>query len=128
MARRRTLDRTAQAVADALHDYDADFLECRRGNLGHEWRSLGFFRGAAGMVARRVVCKRCGTWRTDLWDAKTAERVRARYTYAEGYRIEGSQPDALSVRGEVLRRAVVFASEDEMLAAVTSGNGAHRAH
>lgn len=119
-------DKTARLVADALHDYDGEFLDCRRGNLGHEWRSVGFYRGAGNVTHRRVVCKRCSTWRTDAWEARTGARLPGRYNYAEGYQLPGVSPDATAVRVEVLRRATVFASEDEMLTAVHTNGGRQR--
>ena|SRR5215831_9705139 len=118
---RRGIDRATRALVDALADYDDEYLSCR--NLGHYWRVVGYFKGATGITtARRLVCQRCETTRTDLWSATNGDRLAARYTYAGDYRLEGVNPSARAVRVEVMRRAVVYASEAEMLASVTNGS------
>jgi hypothetical protein len=112
---------TAKEVAAALHDYDDDYLTCR--NLGHYWRVLGYFRGASGVVARSLECQRCQTVRLDSWEARGGGRIGSRYRYGVDYRLAGVQPAAAEVRIEVLRRATVYASEGEMLAALSNGSG-----
>jgi hypothetical protein len=108
-------------VRKALREYDDDFLLCRRGNLGHVWEVVGFFRQADGVVARRLECPRCGTTRTDHWDRTSAERHASTYHYADGYqmKLDGDYAGATDVRREVMRRANVFSTESQMLAAVT---------
>ena len=120
MARRR-IDRETRALVDALGDYDDEYLTCR--NLGHYWRVLGYFRATSGaLTSRRLVCQRCETERTDLWSPVSGDRIGARYLYGQGYRIEGVSPTARAVRVETMRRATVFASEAEMLSAITNGS------
>lgn len=117
-----TTDQERAKVARALRDYDEDYLTCR--NLGHRWTAIGFYRSAyAGEVRRRLECERCGGARIDRWEARGVNRIGASYSYHDGYRLPGSQPTASAVRVEVVRRATVFASEDEMLAALTNGAG-----
>jgi hypothetical protein len=116
---------TAREVAAALHDYDDDYLLCRRGNLGHVWQVVGYFNGASGVVLRRVECPRCGTVRLDTWETRGG-RVGSSYRYGEGYRLEGVQPDTAAVRVEVMRRATVYADESAMLAALSNGGGRRR--
>jgi hypothetical protein len=115
---------SARQVAAALQDYDNDYLLCR--NLGHVWRIVGYFRGAGGVVARRLECQRCETGRVDRWGGRGgAERIGSSYRYGTDYRLEGVQPAAAAVRVEVVRRATVYASESEMLAALGSNGQAH---
>jgi hypothetical protein len=106
-----------------LRKYDEDFLLCR--NLGHLWEIVGYFKAPNGITCRSLACGRCGTERTDRWDAATAERHAPKYAYAEDYRLvwpEGEHASAADVRTEVMRRATVYANETTMLAAVI-GNG-----
>jgi hypothetical protein len=109
----------------AFADYDGDFLECRRGNLGHAWRAVGFWREADGVVCRGLICPRCDTERIDRWDRTSGERIGATYKYPNGYYVEadseGHRPDTFDVRREVIRRAKVYANEGAMLAAMTEG-------
>ena len=101
-----------------LKGYDAEFLHCR--NLGHEWRTIGYFQGE-GVIKRRLECHRCETERTDRWEHNGLRRSGS-YKYAEGYRLEGMAPAATQVRLELLRRATIFRSEAEMLASMTDGS------
>ena len=112
---------TAREVAAALHDYDDEYLACR--NLGHYWRVMGYFRGVGGIVLRRLECQRCDTVRLDRWESRGGARIGSSYRYGAEYRLEGVQPAATAVRVEVMRRATVYASESEMLAALTNGGG-----
>jgi hypothetical protein len=106
-----------------LRSYDDDFLICRRGNLGHAWEVVGYYRGPAGQTCRLLECPRCTSTRTDLWDRDSADRLASHYKYAEGYAIETGEQhyivDTHEVRREVMRRANVYANEAAMLAAVT---------
>jgi len=106
-------------VEEALSAYDEGYLECR--NLGHPWRVIGYFRGASGLVLRHVRCQRCETVRIDKW-ALNGDRIGSTYHHAEGYLMPGlgGAVNPHDVRVEVIKRAVVFASEGEMLAAVTA--------
>ena len=106
---------TVDEAKEALVRYDEAFLECR--NLGHVWGIRGYFRGARGVVVRALQCGRCETTRQDRWGTN-GDRIGAGYTYPEGYRIEGVRVTGSSVRVEMVRRAVVYASEDEMFAAL----------
>jgi hypothetical protein len=117
-------EREARATAArALRRYDDDYLLCRRGNLGHSWEVVGYYRGEAGQTCRLLECPRCTTTRTDRWDRDSADRLDSHYAYAEGYAIETGEQhltvDTHEVRREVMRRADVYANEDAMLAAVT---------
>lgn len=113
---------TPSPLDRVLRGYADDFLDCR--NIGHLWRSVGFFRGTDGTVHRRLTCDRCGTDRTDRWVRDTGERLQGRYRYASGYQVstdEGEKPYAVDVRLEVMRRAKVYANESQMLSAMTGG-------
>jgi adenylyl- and sulfurtransferase ThiI len=114
--------REAQAdTARALRRYDADYLLCRRGNLGHIWEVIGFYK-QAGETRRRLECVRCESVRIDRWDADTGERFAPAYKTAEEYKIHWpTEVTAADVRVEVMRRANVYANEENMLAAVTGG-------
>lgn len=116
---------TVRPGVRALRQYDDDFLLCRRGNLGHAWEVVGFFRLPDGITARRLRCPRCETTRTDHWDRTTGERHQPVYKYAAGFQIsaDGDHVDAYDVRLEVMRRADVYANEGAMLNAVTGGKG-----
>jgi hypothetical protein len=70
-------------------------------------------------VRRRLDCGRCGTERTDRWTLH-GDRLNARYGYTDGYRM-GDPVTTLDVRREILARAKVYTSRDEMLAAMTNG-------
>lgn len=100
-----------------LRGYEAEYLDCR--NLGHVWRTVGFFQGE-GIIRRRLACQRCETERTDRW-SHAGERRSASYRYAEGYKLEGIAPAATQVRLELLRRATIYRSEADMLNAMTTG-------
>ena len=112
----------ARPAEAALRKYDEDFLLCRRGNLGHVWAVLGYFRGEAGHVMRRCECQRCGSVRVDHWGSE-GERYQPRYDYADGYQIslEDDYVDTGDVRREAMRRATVYATEENMLAHITGG-------
>ena len=116
---------TLDPVQKALRQYDDDFLLCRRGNLGHVWQSVGFFRQPDGIVARRLECARCTSTRTDHWDRDSADRMPSSYHYADGYqmKLDGDYADAHDVRVEVMRRATVYANESQLMNALTGGNG-----
>jgi hypothetical protein len=108
----------------ALRKYDEEYLECRRGNLGHVWHVVGFYRGPDGTVIRSLECGRCGTAARDRW-GRDGERIQRQYAYVEGYQIptEGEEGiTAADVRVEVIRRAHVYANEEQMLAHLTGGN------
>jgi hypothetical protein len=113
-------DNNAQAdTARALRRYDGDYLLCRRGNLGHVWAAIGYYK-EAGETRRRLECERCESVRIDRWDADTGERFTPRYQTAEEYKIHWpAEVTAADVRVEVMRRANVYANETTMLAALT---------
>jgi hypothetical protein len=100
-----------------LRAYAAEYLDCR--NLGHVWHTIGFFQGE-GVIKRRLSCSRCETERTDRWEHDGSRRAGS-YNYAEGYRLEGMQPATTQVRLELMRRATIYKTEAEMLAAMTNG-------
>lgn len=109
-------------ASKALRGYDADYLLCRRGNLGHVWDVVGYWRAADGVVCRRLECARCESTRTDRWVRASGERLSPSYHYAEDYLIHssnGDKPEASDVRIEAIRRANIFANEDAMLDAMT---------
>jgi hypothetical protein len=101
-----------------LRDYDADYLVCR--NLGHRWVLFGWFT-KLGEVHRKLDCERCDAERTDRW-TRNGMRLGNRYLYPDGYRAQADAPvTAADVRVEMLRRATVYKSEADMLAAITGG-------
>ena len=113
----------ARPAVKALRSYDEDYLLCRRGNLGHVWAVLGYFRGAEGTVCRDLECERCGSKRVDKW-TEAGERLQPSYTYADQYQMsfDGEDyVDARDVRVEAMRRATVYANEENMLAHLTGG-------
>ena len=122
MPRRPPALREVTEAAEALSHYDESYLDCR--NLGHVWRVLGYFRGATGLVLRHLRCQRCETIRVDKW-ALNGDRVGSQYHHSEGYLIPdlGAPVNSHDVRVEMIRRAVVFASEAEMLASISNGRG-----
>ena len=96
---------------DALRAYDETFLECR--DLRHPWQALGYYRNN-GEVRRALVCTRCGMERTDVWSSGGA-RVGSNYAQPEGYAIRGTEHVSYAyVRVEVMRRANVYRSENQM--------------
>jgi hypothetical protein len=101
-----------------LSRYDGVYLDCR--NLGHVWRIAGYYR-EGDAVLRRLECQRCGTERTDRW-RRDGFRPSARYHYVDGYRMtEGEPVTPTDVRAEMMRRATIYKSQEEMLAAMTGG-------
>jgi hypothetical protein len=115
MARVRRGIRTGKPTDVRLAGYDGTYLNCR--NLGHVWGTVGFFE-LAGVVRRRLTCQRCDTDRTDRWE-RNGFRRSSSYDYVDGYRLEGDAPKPVEVRLELMRRATIYRSEDEMLAAIT---------
>ena len=104
-----------------LGNYDGTYLNCR--NLGHVWDVVGYYR-LDGEVRRRLDCARCGCERLDRWGTN-GYRFGSAYTYPEAYRVSLEGDERLTttdVRMEVLARAVVYASQDEMLAHMTGGS------
>jgi|SRR5215471_7529826 len=116
MARRKEITPIG-SVEVALESYDETYLECR--NLGHVWRILGYFRGAAGNVVRHLRCQRCETIRVDRWGLN-GDRIGASYHHSEGYLFEGLEApvNAHAVRIEMLHRATIFENEASMLASL----------
>jgi hypothetical protein len=110
-------------AANPLRQYDDEFLLCRRGNLGHVWAVVGYYRDADGLVRRLLECERCESERRDRWDRGSGDRLTGSYKYAEGYQITGNETptSATDVRLEAMRRATVYANEDAMLAHLTTG-------
>ena len=101
-----------------LASYAGHNLECR--SFGHAWSTVGYFE-SGGRVRRRLMCGRCQTDRTDSW-SRNGDRFAPRYDYPEGYRYEpGASIKPYQVRQEVIRRATIYTSEAEMLAAITNG-------
>lgn len=114
----------ADEAGRALRNYDAGYLTCRRGNLGHSWRVIGFYR-EGGHMRRLLRCTRCHTERRDHWD-RDGTRYTPSYDYPEAYalRLEsGGYVEAADVRVEALRRATVYANEAAMLEALTNSKG-----
>jgi hypothetical protein len=99
-----------------MEDYDDRYLECR--DLGHAWRTLGYFYGRDShgqVMKRRVRCVRCRMQRDDTllgWQTKHA------YTQPEDYAMPGTKRG--DFKDEAVRRAKksVFASEDVMVKAL----------
>lgn len=106
-------------VPKELRTYDDDFLHCR--TLGHAWEIVGFYRDEGGLVRRALECTTCETTRTDRWDASSGERFAPDYRYVSGYKATGDPFQSFDLRREVVRRADVYASEDQMVAALTGG-------
>ena len=119
MSAAQKVDAEIKRARTSLRKLDDEMLDCR--NIGHAWRVLRYFRGHEGETRRTLVCDRCDSERVDRWNSRTAERVGAMYRYGEGYSIKGGGVQASDVRAECMRRAQVFASEDQMLAALTEG-------
>ena len=110
----------------ALHRLDDELITCRRGSgIGHAWRVLGYWQGAGGETRRTLVCDRCETQAVDRWHKRTGERHPRQYRYANGYLLD-EHPQAFEVRMEIMRRVRVFANEDDMMTALTEGNGRGR--
>jgi hypothetical protein len=103
-----------------LRGYDEVFLDCR--DLRHQWAVDGYYRTPEGQVHRDLTCGRCGTERTDRWDRASGDRLPSHYRYVGGYKVDsfdGERVGPNDVRLEVLRRVKVYASEEQMLAAMT---------
>jgi hypothetical protein len=113
---------TPPALKRAMRTLDDDFLECR--DVKHWWGVIGYWRAPDGVICRDLVCQRCETQRTDRWIRATGERLDSRYKYATGYQVEadGDRPHFTDVRLEVIRRADVYANEQQMLKAMTGAS------
>lgn len=113
---KRTLTKPSGLV---LGSYDNTYLGCR--DHGHVWDVVGYYR-LDGQVRRRMDCLRCGTERLDRWGLD-GYRFGSTYHYVEDYVVpedeDGNRVTTTDVRLEVLARATVYASQDEMLAAMT---------
>jgi hypothetical protein len=108
-----------------LSGYDDSYLECRRGNLGHVWHVVGFYRGPDGAVYRSLECGRCTTTARDHWQ-RDGGRIGRQYAYVDGYLITAPEGEkngvtANDVRVEAIRRAHVYANEEQMMAHMTGG-------
>lgn len=99
-----------QDTKTILKNYDGDFLECR--DLRHAFSVVGYYR-QGGEIRRSLSCIRCPMQATDRWKPN-ATRINRTYNAPTGYRIKGGVP-TIQVRQEVLRRATVFNTEDEMI-------------
>lgn len=124
---KRTVDLTdlsveVSTVDEALHAYDAKFLDCR--DLRHSWIRQGYW-SEGGHVKRRLMCQRCGTTRTDVWSFDGRERFSGSYDYVDNYLLTGMDGHArpTDVRAEIMERATVYGNEAEMLAHLTRNGG-----
>jgi hypothetical protein len=104
-----------------IRSYDEGYLLCR--NIGHAWKIHGYYKGAGDGTTRRYLsCERCETERHDKWDTKSADRLNGSYRYSPDYRLDADvQPSKQHVRAEVMRRATVYANEEQMLASLKNG-------
>jgi hypothetical protein len=101
-----------------LANYEGTYLDCR--NLGHVWVSRGFFRYGNG-IRRLLDCQRCGTQKVVTWTSQ-GERLGASYEYIDGYRAPaGERFSPQQVRVEIIRRAVIYTSQEDLLADLTKG-------
>jgi hypothetical protein len=107
----------------ALHSYDDTFLECR--DLRHHWTAQGVYQQGSEIL-RQLVCAQCGTERTDVWSPDGRVRYGGHYRYADGYHIGAGGVSQAMVRHEVVNRVTVYATKDEMLAALFTKKGAPR--
>lgn len=108
----------ATTTSPSLKGYEDKFLDCR---LQHAFVTVGFFHTADGNRRRRLECSRCKAIGHDTFSS-LGERVKPRqYNLPPGYSIEGGV-ELAAVRREVMKRATIFKTEADMLAA------ANRAH
>ncbi len=99
-----------------LHEYDGTFLDCR--DLRHSWQRQGYWIQNR-RVYRRLTCERCETERIDVW-SKDGLRFSSRYEYTDGYLVPGHGAIApRDIRHEIIDRATVFDTEDQMIEAFT---------
>lgn len=110
----RAVTTTDEAPTELDASYPEKFLDCR--DLRHPWQRVGSYH-LSGDIIRVLHCPRCGTDRRDKW-APSGYRRPSTYDYPDGYRIGDGGASALDVRQEVLRRFVVYESEDDMNAAL----------
>lgn len=107
-------------VVELLHNYDKKWLDCR--DLRHTWKLLGYYRANNQDVFRTLRCERCECEATDHWTA-SGYRWPRRYEYPDGYQLKGSRVAAVEVRVEVLSRATIFESQDQMIQSVMKRRG-----
>jgi hypothetical protein len=83
---------------DKLHKYSNRFLTCK--DLRHVWTVQRAYteHQNSGMVSRILVCKRCGTERTDYFRLDQAtermERGYSSYRYPTGFQMAGIPRDS----------------------------------
>lgn len=117
MATRRKPAQKPSAIPSALRNLEDRFLECR---LQHAFRTVGFYRSGDGYTRRRVECDRCGAIGKDTFTALGVRAKNRQYQLPVGYTIPGGV-ELPTVRREVMRRATIFSSEEEMLATFVGG-------
>jgi hypothetical protein len=104
-------------VTQNLADMDLAYLECRDPGIRHRWERLAWFRSDHGVITRQQRCERCGTEKTEKFTSRGNKVFTGnRYTYAKGYLVKKGAPRifANDVRGELIKRAVIYDTEDSM--------------
>lgn len=97
-------------VEAALTKYDKDFLACRE---MHQWVQVGFYYDAEGDIRRLWKCDRCTTTKKNRMTANGTYVSATAYKHPAGYKIPSVKP--FQIRGESIRRAKVYSSEQMML-------------
>lgn len=104
-------------IEDVLNSYDETFLECR--DLRHAWRRIGYWN-EGWRVVKLLQCQRCPTTRRISMRANGAI-IDSKYEYPDGYQIKGAGMGGVpgdKLRVEAMKRARVWASENEMMEAL----------
>lgn len=98
----------------AIHSYPDRFLTCR--DFRHAWELVGYWH-EGGRINRRLACIRCGMERHDTWSPSGLSTSRS-YDAPDNYYWTGEKLRGVDIRHEVMRRAKVYETADDMLAAV----------
>lgn len=109
---------SAAEVEAILTKYDKDFLDCRE---LHQWVQVGYYYDAEGDIRRLWRCTRCTARKRNRMSADGSYVSPTVYKHPAGYKIARVKP--YQVRGEAIRRAKIYSSEQMMFTKTGFNNG-----
>lgn len=104
----RTIQRT-------LAEYPEEYVTCRG---GHDFKHKGWYRGFGGITVKVSQCASCTAVRRQFWNSRGQVAEPSRIDYPTGYIIEGMGRDRSPARKEIMKRAKVFDSFDQLIGSI----------